>query len=309
MRLLVVGAGATGGYFGGRLAEAGKDVTFLLRPKRAAQVRETGLTILATTGEFTVRPKVVTADALKPEYDAILLTVKAFALDSAMDDLAPAVGADTMILPVLNGMRHFDTLAARFGAGKVAGSLCKVATTLDAEGRIKQLGPFQQLIYGEFDGSATPRMQALDAFMQGAFFTATLSSDIKRDLWEKWLMLSTLGCVTCLMRGTIGEIEATPGGVEFVNAVYEEILAIARASGSPPGEAYVEETRAMLTKKGSASASSMYRDLTGGLPIEADQIVGDLLKRAAAAGIATPMLAAVYSHLRVYQNRIEKAQA
>lgn len=305
MRLLVVGAGATGGYFGGRLAQAGKDVTFLLRPKRAAQIREQGLTILATTGEFTVKPQVVTADALKPEYDAILLTVKAFALEAALADLAPAVGPNTMVLPVLNGMRHLDVLSERFGAGAIPGSLCKVATTLDDQGRIKQLGPFHQLIYGERDGGITPRIQALDAFLQGATFTATLSTHIMRDMWEKWIMLATLGCVTCLMRGTIGEIEAAAGGVEFVNAVLEEILTIARLTGEAPGAAYVEETRKMLTTKGSGATSSMYRDLMGGLPIEADQIVGDLLKRARGAGIATPLLGAVYANLRVYQNRLE----
>jgi len=305
MRLLVVGAGATGGYFGGRLAQAGKDVTFLLRPKRAAQIREQGLTILATTGEFTVKPQVVTADALKPEYDAILLTVKAFALEAALADLAPAVGPNTMVLPVLNGMRHLDVLSERFGAGAIPGSLCKVATTLDDQGRIKQLGPFHQLIYGERDGGITPRIQALDAFLQGATFTATLSTHIMRDMWEKWIMLATLGCVTCLMRGTIGEIEAAAGGVEFVNAVLEEILTIARLTGEAPGAAYVEETRKMLTTKGSGATSSMYRDLMGGLPIEADQIVGDLLKRARGAGIATPLLGAVYVNLRVYQNRLE----
>lgn len=305
MRLLVVGAGATGGYFGGRLAQAGKDVTFLLRPKRAAQIREQGLTILATTGEFTVKPRVVTADALKPEYDAILLTVKAFALEAALADLAPAVGPDTMVLPVLNGMRHLDVLSERFGAGAIPGSLCKVATTLDDQGRIKQLGPFHQLIYGERDGGITPRIQALDAFLQGATFTATLSTHIMRDMWEKWIMLATLGCVTCLMRGTVGEIEAAAGGVEFVNAVLEEILTIARLTGEAPGAAYVEETRKMLTTKGSGATSSMYRDLMGGLPIEADQIVGDLLKRARGAGIATPLLGAVYANLRVYQNRLE----
>ncbi|WP_160121596.1 ketopantoate reductase family protein [Rhodovarius lipocyclicus] len=305
MRLLVVGAGATGGYFGGRLAQAGKDVTFLLRPKRAAQIREQGLTILATTGEFTVKPQVVTADQLRPEYDAILLTVKAFALEAALADLAPAVGPGTMVLPVLNGMRHLDVLSERFGAGAIPGSLCKVATTLDDQGRIKQLGPFHQLIYGERDGGITPRIQALDAFLQGATFTATLSTHIMRDMWEKWIMLATLGCVTCLMRGTIGEIEAAAGGVEFVNAVLEEILTIARLTGEAPGAAYVEETRKMLTTKGSGATSSMYRDLMGGLPIEADQIVGDLLKRARGAGIATPLLGAVYANLRVYQNRLE----
>lgn len=308
MRMLVVGAGSTGGYFGGRLAQAGRDVTFLVRPGRAAQLREDGLQIVSPHGDAKIAPKLVTAKEIAGSYDAVLLTVKAFALEAALDDLAPAVGAQTMILPVLNGMKHMDTLAARFGKNAVAGCACKVATQVDAEGRIVQLAPLQDMAYGEMDGSTTPRIKALDAFMQGAGFDARLSPDIAREMWEKWILLAALGGTICLMRGTIGEIEKAPGGTDFVLRFLDEVVSVVRAAGVPPSDAFLAGTRSVLTVKGSPMTSSMYRDLQAGKPVEADQIIGDLLVRGAKAGLSTPSIATAYTHLCVYQNRISAAR-
>src|SRR5271167_1614750 len=168
MRMLVVGAGSTDGYFDGRLAQAGRDVTFLVRPARADQLRETGLQIVSPHGDVTLRPQLVTADDIGGPYDAVLLGVKAYSLDAAIEDFAPAVGPTTMIVPMLNGMRHIDALEERFGKGAVVGGVCKVATTVDPEGKIIQLAKFQDLAYGERNGSVSHRMEELDAFMQGA---------------------------------------------------------------------------------------------------------------------------------------------
>lgn len=303
MRLLVVGAGATGGYFGGRLAQHGRDVTFLVREARAEQLRKNGLEIVSPHGDAKVTPKVVTAAELTEPYDAILLTVKAFGLDRSLDDIAPAVGPDTMILPTLNGMRHMDVIAKRFSARNATPCVCKVAATLDKDGRVVQLANFQSLAYGEADGKPSTRTEALDAFMRGAGFDAILSPGIMREMWEKWTLLSSLGGITGLMRGNIGEIEAAPGGTDFVLAFLDEVLNIVRTVGVAPSEAFVQATRASLTAKGSPQAPSMYRDLTQGFRIEADQIVGDLLKRGQAAGLKTPLLAAAYTNLSIYQAR------
>jgi len=212
MRLLVVGAGSTGGYFGGRLAQAGRDVTFLLRPRRAAQLQEGGLQIVSPHGDVTVTPKLVTANDLDKRYDAVLLAVKAYSLAEAIDDFSAAIAPGTTIVPVLNGMRHLEILEERFGKEAVAGGVCKVATTIDANGRIVQLAQFQELSYGERDGSVSRRMEELDAFMKGAGFEARLSSSIKYEMWEKWTLLAAVGGITCLMRGNIGEVVAAPGG-------------------------------------------------------------------------------------------------
>jgi len=300
MRILVVGAGATGGYFGGRLAQAGRDITFLVRPGRAARLREDGLQIVSPHGDVTLTPRLTTADTIEGPYDAVLLTVKAYSLDEAMEDLAPAVGPRTMILPVLNGMRHVGKLAARFGERPVVGCVCRVATTLDDRWRIVQLAGFQELAYGEMSGAPSDRTDRLDAVMQHAGFDARLSRTIEREMWEKWVLLATMGGITCLLRGSVGEIEAT-GGVPTVLRFLEEVASTVTAAGHPPSEAFLTNARALLTAKGSKLTSSMYRDLQEGHPIEADQIIGDLLARARRLGVPTPLLAAADTHLSIYQ--------
>jgi 2-dehydropantoate 2-reductase len=308
--MLVVGAGSTGGFFGARLAQAGRDVTFLVRGQRAAQLRERGLRVKGVQGESRVRPRLVMAGEIDGPYEAVLLTVKSFSLETALEDFAPAVGQGTIILPVLNGMRHMDRLAARFGRNALGGCAAKVAAMLDEAGDIVQLAPFQDLAYGEMDGNRSSRILAVDEFMRGASFEARLSPNIALEMWEKWALLATLGGVTCLMRGALGEIEAAPGGAQFLVRFFEEVIAVIGAVGVPPHAAFLAQTRAMLgAAKGSSLTSSMYRDLMANRPIEADQIVGDLLARARDASLTTPLLAAAYSNLCVYERRRISAQS
>ena len=212
MRILIVGAGAVGGYFGGRLAQVGRDVTFLVRPVRAKQLSRDGLRIVSPHGDAVLSPKIVSAEEIDTPYDLVFLSVKAYALEAAMNDFAAAVGPETMILPVLNGMRHIDLLAKRFGEHAVIGGVCLVAAETDDQGRIVQLADVQQLVYGERNGDSTPRLKTLDATLQGAGFDARLSTDIIQEMWEKWIQLDTLGATTSLIRGTIGEIVAAPVG-------------------------------------------------------------------------------------------------
>ena len=304
MRLLVVGAGSTGGYFGVRLAQAGRDVTFLVRLGRAAQLRETGLHLLSPHGNATLQPNVATAEAITGPYDVVLLTVKGFQLEAALNDLAPAVGPKTMILPVLNGMRHMDLLAERFTRNNLVGCALKVATVLRDDGTIVQLAPLQEIAYGELNGELTPRMQALDEFMNGADIGPRLSSTIDREMWEKWILLAALGAITCLMGGTVGEIEACPGGARFALQLLDEVVAIVKAVGVPPSEVFVSTARAQLTAKGSGFASSMFRDVQSGRPVEVESIIGDLVRRGNQAGITAPLLSAAYVRLSVYQNKV-----
>jgi 2-dehydropantoate 2-reductase len=307
MRILVVGAGSTGGYFGGRLAQAGRDVTFLVRTKRAQHLQQNGLQIISPFGDVTLRPKLVTAGNLAGPFDAVLLTVKAFSLDAALDDLGPAVGPETIILPVLNGMKHVDTIIARFGENALVGCVCKVATMIDDEGRIVQLTKLQEMAYGEMSGNPSPRTDRLDEAMRGAGFDARLSRTIEREMWEKWILLATIGGITCLMRGNVGEIEAAPGGVDFSLRFLDEVTAVVNAVGKKPSEAFLTDTKAQLTAKGSTLTSSMYRELQKGNPVEADQIIGDLVVRAHRAQVTTPLLAAAFTHLSIYQKRIAES--
>jgi 2-dehydropantoate 2-reductase len=301
MRIFIVGAGSTGGLFGARLAQAGRDVTFLVRPARAAALRAHGLQVTSPLGDFTIAPQLVLAQEIAAPYDVVLITVKAYSLDAALADVAPAVGPNTMILPVLNGMRHLDTLVGQFGAHSVLGCACKVATVIDRDGRIVQLNTMQELIYGELDGTITPRVTALDTLLNGAGFTATLSRDIALEMWEKWIMLATLGGVTCLTRGNVGAVLAAPDGAEFARRFLEEVVTTVRALGHEPRASFVESLTKRLTEKDSAWTSSMYRDLQHGQPVEADQILGDLLKRARSVSVPTPLLMTAYTHLSVYE--------
>jgi 2-dehydropantoate 2-reductase len=302
MRILIVGAGATGVFFGARLIQAGRDVTFLVREGRAAQLRHDGLRVLSPQGDFQVQPAILTAAELNGPFELILLTVKAYALEQALADIAPAVGLDTMILPLLNGLRHLDAIAARFGQGALIGGVCKVISSLDEQGRIVQVGTINEVFYGELDGARSERLGGVHAALSGAGFATRWSDDIRRDLWEKWVMLASLGGINSLMRGTVGQVAAAPGGVAFIHALIDELVGIATAVGSTPGTALIAQVRHDLTRAGSAQTSSMYRDLLAGGAIEAEQIIGDLLRRGEEGGLRMPLLAAVHVNLCVYQS-------
>ena len=306
MKILIIGAGAVGGYFGGRLAQAGRDVTFLVRPSRAKQLGQNGLRIISPHGDVVITPKLVSADKIDTPYDVVLLSVKAYALEAAMNDFAAAVGPETMIFPVLNGLRHVELLAKRFGEHAVIGGVCLVAAEIDDEGRIVQLADFQQLVYGERNGQTTSRLQTLDATLRGAGFGARLSTDIMQAMWEKWVQLASLGAITCLMRGAIGEIVAVTGGADLSLKVLDESAAVATACGHKPSEALLSKHASAMAAPGSPLTSSMYRDLRKGAPVEADHIVGDLIERGAAHGVATPLLKAAFVNLQVYQQGLPK---
>jgi 2-dehydropantoate 2-reductase len=306
--MLVVGAGSIGGLFGGRLAQAGRDVTFLVRAGRAEQLRRDGLQIVSPLGNATVRPKLLASKDIHDAFDVVFLSVKAYSLESAIGDFAPAVSDRTMILPILNGMEHMDTLAAHFGARAVIGGACKAATMLDKQGRIVQLTKLQDLAYGEMDGSRSERVSRLDEFMQGAGFDARISPSIALEMWQKWTLLATLGGVTCLMRGNTGEIEAAHGGREFLTGFLNEVVSVIQAAGAPLGEAFIAATSEALLKSGAPTTSSLYRDLQEGNRVEADQILGDLLLRGVQAGLRAPLISAAYTQLCVYQNRLAAAR-
>lgn len=304
MRILVIGAGAVGGYFGAKLARAGRDVTFLVRVKRAEQLRSTGLQVTEPQDAFTVQPKLMLAEQLRAKtevFDLILLSTKAYSLDAAMEDFAPAVGPQTAILPLLNGMKHLDTLAARFGNKAVLGGSTRISADLDGEGRVISMDDkLHDLHFGEVDKTVTPRIQAINAILCGCEFDVMLEPDIITFMWNKWTVLSALASITCLLRGTVGAVAAAPGGAETALAILAESVAIATAKGYPPPVPFLEAVRERVTKSGSDLTASMYRDLMRGLPVEADHVLGDLLARA--PGVDAPLLRAAYVQLSVYLN-------
>ncbi|MEY9931723.1 2-dehydropantoate 2-reductase [Catenulispora sp. GP43] len=307
MRILVVGAGATGGYFGGRLAQAGRDVTFLVREGRARTLRERGLRIVGLGEQTVLEPKLVTADAVEGPYDLVLLTVKESGLTGAVADLAPAVGPDTLIVPVLNGMRQIDVLVERFGEQAVLGGIAYVMTTVDADGDILRLAGMHRLAYGRRDGRVDDKVRAVHAALSDAGFDTALSERILSAMWSKWTFIAALGAVCVLGGGTVGEVEAVPGGTALADTVLAEAASVASAAGHPVPDKELAAYAGMLTAQGSDDTSSLFRDLSAGLPVEAEQIFGDLVARAEALGVAVPSLAAVTVRLRVHNARAAKA--
>ncbi|CAM3612507.1 2-dehydropantoate 2-reductase [Bordetella sputigena] len=304
MRMLFLGAGGTGGYFGGRAAQAGVDVTFLVRDARAAKLREQGLRLRSPRGDATVHPKVVTANDLDGHYDVIVLSCKAYDLASAVTAITPAVGPESAVLPIMNGMAHYDALDNTFGARRVLGGLCQISATLGPEGEIVHMGQQASLVFGERTGEArSERCVALESALAPADFSSRLSDAIYQDCWEKYVFLCTLAAGTCLLRGSVGEIASTRDGQAVMLGLLEEAQAVSAAAGyrvRPPADA---AARKLFADAGSPVTASMFRDLRQGLRVEGDHIVGDMIARGAAAGIATPYLRVAYSHLQVYQNR------
>lgn len=307
MRILVLGAGATGGYFGGRLLEAKQDVTFLVRPARAVALARSGLRIHSRFGDWHIpQPPVLVAGDLRESFDLVLLSCKAYDLEDAIASIRPAVGPQTAILPLLNGMRHLDDLDQAFGRGRVLGGLCAIAATLNEQGEIVHLNDVHSISFGERDGSLSSRVQAIAAAMHGARFDSRAITHILPAMWEKWVFLASLAAGTCLLRAAVGDIVEAPGGTEFMRGVFEECRAIAAAAGYPVRDEFVDRTRATLTTPGSRFTASMLRDMEANARIEAEHVIGDLIRR---AGLQPPLLGIAYTHLKAYEMRRARTRA
>lgn len=302
MRILVVGAGGIGGYFGARLLQAGGDVTFLVRPRRAERLADAGLVVRSPKGDVHhPAPRTILSDQLREPFDLIVVSCKAYDLDAAIDSVAPAVGERTAILPLLNGMRHLDVLDRRFGEKKVLGGLCMISAMLDPEGTILHLNDLHFFVYGERDGSRSARIEAIEEALAPAAFDARASDAIVLEMWEKWVFIAATAGITCLMRSGVGDIVAA-GGAGLASALLGECAAIAAAAGFAPREIWIERFNGALTQAGSPLAASMFRDIEAGGRTEAEHVIGDLLGRAG-EGVATPILRIADTHLRTYEAR------
>ncbi len=305
MRTLVLGAGGIGGYFGGRLAEAGADVTFLVRPGRAAQLARDGLVVKSPLGDIKRPVRFITHDDLADDsrYDAVLLACKSYDLEAAIPAVAPAVSAGAVIVPMLNGMKHLDRLDLAFGLSAVLGGMCAIAATLTPLGEVQHLNNVALMAIG-------PRVpgqeRVAESFAQDAAharFDFRLSENIAQDMWEKFVMLATLAAMNCLMRANVGEIMQTDDGETLTLATLNECDLVAHAAGHRPRPKFMERTRAMLTDRNSSFAASMLRDVERGGPTEAPHIIGDMLERARAGGLPDAMLRVAWCHLQAHETR------
>ena len=300
MRILVLGAGAIGGYFGGRLAAAGVDTTFLVRPRRAGQLAQNGLRIASPLGDVSTPVQTVSREMVRPGYDAILLSCKAYDLDDAIDAIRPAVPG-AVIIPLLNGMRHLDRLDAAFGKQAVGGGVAGLFVGMEPDGLIRHQGQAQTFVHGERHSAQAERFDALSPVFARGGFAPRHSSEIEQDMWEKFVFICTAMAGCCLMRGGVGEVARSNDGAALMLEILENCAAVAAAAGHAQRPAHAEFCRKTLTDPASPNVPSMLRDLRQGNPVEADHVVGDMLARVSALGRPTPLLRAAYANLQVYQ--------
>jgi len=303
MRILVLGAGGIGGYYGARVHNAGGDVTFLVRPARAAQLLKDGLKVASPLGDVHITPKVLTKETLNAHFDVIIVSCKAYDLDSAMDAIAPAVGEHSVVLPLLNGVAHIDRLVSRFGAARVLGGVALISVTLAADGEIRHLNKLHRFVTGARRGQSSQWLAPLNELLSRSGFDFTLSDNIEQAMWDKFVFLTTLAGSTCLMRASVGSILQTVAGEQFITGLLAECADIAGRSGHGLADAQLTAFRGQLTEKGSALMASMLRDVEKGGPTEADHILGDMVARAQASAVEAPLLKLAYSHLQAYDLR------
>ncbi len=306
MKILVAGAGALGGYFGGRLLEKGEDVTFLVRAKRKQQLEEHGLTIQSPLGNVSEIPKLILADEKSEPYDLILIATKAYHLETVMEDIRPFTGKHTLILPVLNGMLHVEKLVAAFGEDRVLGGLCFIEATLDQDGGVVHSSQMNELVYGELSGEKTERIKKVEAAFDGTKANFRLSDTIEQEMWHKHLFITVMSGITSLMRAPIGPIREEPNGRETIVELLSEAAGSMRSMQAPIAD-NIEE---MLLKKvdgmGYEMKSSMQRDIEKNLFIEADHLQGHLVQQARREGISAPILETIYASLKVYEARLKE---
>ena len=302
MKILILGAGGVGGYFGARLIQAGADVTYLLRDKRHAKIQAEGLVIETPKDTFTVQPKAITRDQLKPEYDLIVLAPKSFDFEDALASLEGA-SAKGVFLPFLNGLDHIQQLDAKFGKDRVMGGVAQIAATISSTGAVKQLTDLHMLTVGHRSAAHEQMARDFYALCENAGFDRLYSENIEQSLWDKWVFLASLAGMTTLCRGHVGKISAAPWGIESTTNFYAESCAIAAANGFPTKDSAQKRSLEMLTNVKSSFAASMLRDLTQGNMTEHEHILGQMIQRGVSKGVSCPLLKLAHTHLVVEQDK------
>ena len=301
MRILCLGAGGIGGYFGGRLIEGGASVDFLVREQRQKQLVSDGLRIESRFGNFSGPVRALTNTQAEGPYDIILLTCKAYDLANAVATVEPFVGPDTAVLPLLNGVAHIEFLNNKFGRNRVLGGVAKIAVTLSPEGVIKHLNDWRYITFGEQDGELSVRVRALKAAFDRTSVVASAVPDIMQTMWEKVVHLATVAGMTCAMRASVGEIARTRDGSKVMIQLLERNAEIASREGHAPSDAFLAEYRQLFHDQSSTYTASMLRDIQRNGPVEADHILGFMLEKAVQHGVDPSLHQFICVHLQAYE--------
>ena len=309
MRFLILGAGGLGGYYGGMLLKGGADVAFLVRPRRAAQLAARGLVVKNPEGDFVSPAKTLLAGEVDRPYDIVLLTCKAYDLDSAIGAIVPAVGPQSAVLPVLNGIDHITILTDRFGDHRVLGGMSLVRAELSAEGDIRRPegSGVGKTSYGELNGERSARCEAIQAALAAGGVASTLSDDILAEMWAKFCGFAAAATIAALIRVRAGEIASTGAGAAFVDSVFKECARVTAAEGYPTPPEMGDLIREMFARPGSTYGPSILWDLENGRRTEGEQTVGDMVRRADRHGLEVPLLRAALCNLQIHEARTRAA--
>ncbi|PLT29480.1 2-dehydropantoate 2-reductase [Peribacillus deserti] len=305
MRILVLGAGGVGGYFGGRLAEKGEDVTFLVRNSRKQLLEKQDLVIHSIHGDIRCKPQLLTAADTAAPFDLILFSTKSYHLDGAIKDLKPFVGEETVVLPLLNGIAHINRLKNEFGEKKVIGGLCFIETTLNEQGEVHQTSPMHRVVFGELNKTSSDRIRRIAEVLSGTKASFEQSDEIEQEMWHKYLFITTLSGLTTLMRSPVGPIRDLDGGRALFKQLLEETAEIMKAHGAPIRDGIVEEHMNTIEKMTYSMKSSMQRDMEKGTAIEGGHIHGYLMTLAERHSINAPLLNVIYQNLLIYEKQLK----
>ena len=305
MRILIVGAGGIGGYFGGRLLEKGEDVTFLVREKRKQELVVNGLMVESVHGDMKLQPNVLLSGESADPFDVILLSTKSYHLQGAIEDIQPYVLENTMILPLLNGIAHIDTLIKEFGTEKVLGGLCFIETTLDEHGNVVQTSPVHDLVYGERSGETTDRILELQSAFNGTKTNFRLSETIEQEMWHKYLFITTLSGVTSLFRSPVGPIQDQKYAISTIKSLLQEVTSVMRSVDAPLADKIEDVQLNKILQLGANMKSSLQRDMEKGLQTEVEHFFGYLLQIANKENLSTPVMDAIYANLKIYESTKE----
>ncbi|HWL27783.1 MAG TPA: 2-dehydropantoate 2-reductase [Burkholderiaceae bacterium] len=304
MKILVLGAGGLGGYFGGRLVQAGADVTFLVRKRRQELLAAHGLRIKSTFGDYSGPVKtVLEGEVGDTQWDVVIVSCKAYDLDLAIEAIRPAVGATTAVLPLLNGIRHVERLSEVFGKAHVLGGLAKIVSMVDAEGIVQHLNDWCSITFGEQDGRMSDRVLQLQALFPAESVRASAVPDIQHKMWEKFVHLATVAGMASLMRASVGEIASVPGGSELLLRFLESNAAVAKAEGYPISESFLQEYRKLFHDRESKYVPSLLRDVEQRKRCEGDHILGHMLALVKKHGMDASLHELVGINLQAYEIR------
>lgn len=301
MKFVVLGAGAVGGYFGGKLALAGNDVTFLVREGRASQLQKRGLQIQSIHGNFSIEPKIALSANEIDEADVVIVAVKNYHLENTLPVLKELVNKGAKILPLLNGILHIEILRENLGNTAVLGGLCQVGSTLNTEGDIIQTSKMQDIIFGAFEQGEDEWLENIETIMKDANIDAKVSENILVDMWKKYIFITTLSGITSTLRSPIGVALSDSYAFGFLKEMIKEVIEIAKHEAPLPDDIF-DSTIQKIQSLSPQMTASMHRDLEKGLPLELDSLHGALLKMAEKHTLHTPCIKTIYALLHPFKD-------